>query len=155
MRPKQIPQRTTNGMINGDTGYQPKQMGTKQSVDVRTERRHFCNKICNAGEGHASHEADTELGQRKGFYLTRRSTDELHWKRFRANGTENILESFRDRMERRAGAPSRDGRTTGSSHDRAARRTTCHLVETAPSLERRRQWTCRRGPMVRTWLQGS
>ena len=48
------------GRINGDVEYQPKEMGTQQSVNLRTERRHFGNGIW------ISHEADAELGQ-EGF----------------------------------------------------------------------------------------
>ena len=80
------------------------------------------------------------------FNLTRRSADELHCKRFKKKDDKRqMLEIFRNGVERRAGGSSGDGLTTRRSfHDRAPRTTTCYLVETGASLERNRQLTCRR-----------
>ena len=95
MRQLLIPQRTTKdkssepwsnimrtetyelhfGRINGNAAYQPKDLGTKQSVNRRTERRHFYTRFCNAAGGYAPHEADAELA--KGGFLSSRGETQM------------------------------------------------------------------------------
>ena len=67
------PMSYTSAGLTGDAAYQPNEMGTKQSVNLRTEWRQFYTIICNAAEGYASHEADAELAK-EGFLISRCAT---------------------------------------------------------------------------------
>ena len=55
---------------------QPKEIGTKQSVNLRTERQHFYTGICNTAGANASHDADAELAQ-GGFFFNSRGAKQM------------------------------------------------------------------------------
>ena len=178
MRQIHIPQRTTNEQVfltmvehheNGDPRVTLRQdqrerwvstkgPGHKNSRSIQAPRGDI-SRLDFAVQLNVRHHMEPTPGSfdEAFFNLTRRSADELHCKRFKKKDDKRqMLEIFRHGVERRAGGSSGDGLTTRRScHDRAPRTTTCYLVETGASLERNRQLTCRRGPMVRTRLQGS